>query len=350
MSELGQSAIAVGDGQDIYTFLDSDGYGFPEPGDDLPEHDSPEDGFSEAELDRRHREESDVEAAKLDLQRLEQGGPRWTILHALASQDSRITSSMGRVGSRPAVPTSDIIDPVRPLVRRFPELLEARSKGGATPLHVAILTPNPKFVETVLEDVEDVDQIFRLQDESGSNCIHAAMRSTLSVKLIIEIVKRASKDTLCMRDIEKRTPIFLAAQYELCRRGWTFVVRALINRADEALDAMVGDESAYQHLERSKENPLSRVEGRRQRDWMSKERAVRPNERPRKDNEGPSDPASPKVKEGVARASLSRRPGFKSGPIDETRNRRLLLVNEEAKVSQPDIARDCMINNRLPDP
>ena len=264
-------------------------------------------------------------------------------------KDSHIASSVGRVDPRPAVPTSDIIDPVRRLVRRFPELLEAQSKGGATPLHVAILTPKPTFVETVLEDVDDVDKIFRLQDGSGSNCIHTAIRSKLSVKLIIEIVKRASKETLCMRDNEKRTPIFLAAQYDLCRRGWTSVVRTLINRADEALDAMVGDESAYQHLERSKENPLSRVERRRQRYWMSEERAVRPNEWPRRDNEGPSDPNSPKAKEGVARAILSRRPEFKSSHVQETKDRRLLLVNEEAKVSQPDIARDFMINNGLPD-
>ncbi|KAI0549771.1 hypothetical protein F4679DRAFT_595566 [Xylaria curta] len=131
----------------------------------------------------------------------------------------------------------------RLLVRDCPHQLEMVDDSGMTPLYTAIVRNNPTAFTAILEKPKNQntkhrnpDDLLRVACEHGRNSIHAAIIKKIEAKFVLELISKASEETLCMQDYDGLTPLHLAVQYSQCSESQMGIVRELISRGDKALD------------------------------------------------------------------------------------------------------------------
>jgi len=147
--------------------------------------------------------------------------------------------------------------------------LEMVDQSGNTPLYTAILRNNVRVFNVILEGSKKLegekkkpDDMLKVKCEHGRNSIHAALLAPgMDEKDVIELIKRASEETLCMQDDDGLTPLHLAVSYNRCSESQLRIIRELISRGDKALDKFTknpADLSVYEYHEYTRERALKR--------------------------------------------------------------------------------------------
>lgn len=150
----------------------------------------------------------------------------------------------------------------RCMVRKFPELLDARDESKKTPLYIAVSKKNLDFIAVVAKEVKDLDRLLRMPCEHGRNVIHAAIYYSLREEETIELVKNASEATLCSQDQDGLTPLHLAVEYDRCDEPQLRIVQTLIAQGDRALDEFTSkpwDLSVYQYHQYKRNRALRQM-------------------------------------------------------------------------------------------
>lgn len=174
-----------------------------------------------------------------------------TILHVIA--DARGTSTSH----------SWLVEDV---LRKFPKLILQENREGRTALHIAIEKGKEYFIEIVLKQGSDIDNILNAADKDEENCLHVAIHVGLRVDTTIELIQRASQQTLSARNCNGHTPLHLAVEHSRCTEEQFKIVQLLIMHGDAAFDPtgkFAGSHSVYQHHvatrpELLEDNPLAR--------------------------------------------------------------------------------------------
>lgn len=137
------------------------------------------------------------------------------------------------------------------LVQRCGHLLRKPDGSGKTPLYLAIIRKNLNFLHVLLDKfAQGLDLLLAVQCEHGRNSIHAAIFHKLDEAYTINLIKHASKETLCMQDADGLTPLHMAVHYDKCSKSQLRIVRELIARGDGALDKFSSEPrglSVYQY-------------------------------------------------------------------------------------------------------
>jgi ankyrin repeat protein len=131
-----------------------------------------------------------------------------------------------------------------------PSLLEHKDDSGKTPLHIAIAKKNFNFLDVIDGQITDLDPLLRLRGEMSRNCIHMAIHHGLGESYALNLIERASEETLCAVDQRGMTPLHLAVEYERGCLSQVNIVVALLRRGDKALDQFTStpkDLSVYEY-------------------------------------------------------------------------------------------------------
>lgn len=148
---------------------------------------------------------------------------------------------------------------VKFLVERMPILLRDKDSFDRTPLHQAVMSKRYKLIRCMCGGYDEIDSVLRLEAYHKTNIIHQAIRTKVSPKIAVYLIKKASAATLCAEDEQGYTPLHLAVEYDRCSLTQLDVVRALIEKADTALDVGVLDKdptrlSVYRHHEKTRKD------------------------------------------------------------------------------------------------
>ncbi|KAF4337478.1 microbial serine ase [Fusarium beomiforme] len=115
-------------------------------------------------------------------------------------------------------------------------LLHRLDDSSKTPLHIAIVKKNSAFISVVLDEIEDLDSLLRVHSEHKRNCIHTAICYNLPHESTIDLIRKASEETLRATDQSGLTPLHLAVDYKYSSEAQLKVVEALLHYGDSALD------------------------------------------------------------------------------------------------------------------
>ncbi|KAK0720171.1 hypothetical protein B0H67DRAFT_178559 [Lasiosphaeris hirsuta] len=141
---------------------------------------------------------------------------------------------------------------VKSLASKFPKLLYEADDANRGALLVAVIKERRDFIKAVLES--DVEQFHfnKALASSGynyENCIHLAVISKgpkrLSSQVIIQLIEKASEETLAAKDLRGLTPLHRAVDYARCTRSQVDIVKALISRGDKAFDELTGEPDLF---------------------------------------------------------------------------------------------------------
>jgi len=136
------------------------------------------------------------------------------------------------------------------IVQAEPDMMLATNMLNKSAIHIAIERKNYPALTNMLDNYGNIDEVLRLKDASGSNCLHLAFAVGLKRRYILSLIKRASELTICAQDDGGRTPLHLAVHYRLCTPSQAIIVQELLNRGDNALDCFdKNGHSVYQYHE-----------------------------------------------------------------------------------------------------
>jgi ankyrin repeat protein len=138
----------------------------------------------------------------------------------------------------------------RCIVKMDPSLLKHKDDSGKTPLHIAIAKKNFNFLDVIDGQIKDLDPLLRLRGEMSRNCIHMAIYYGLGESYALNLIERASEETLSAVDQCGMTPLHLAVEYERSSSPQVNIVMALLRHGDEALDQFTStpkDLSVYEY-------------------------------------------------------------------------------------------------------
>ncbi|KFA49810.1 hypothetical protein S40293_10016 [Stachybotrys chartarum IBT 40293] len=124
---------------------------------------------------------------------------------------------------------------VRLPVKEHPDLMEAQDERGRTALHLAVSLGRGHVVKAMVEIFEDIDDIVRIPADNGNKSLHTAIASNLPHSLVVALIQRASKRTLCVQDQHGLTPLHVAVSYHCCKLLQLEVVRELLKAGAGAL-------------------------------------------------------------------------------------------------------------------
>lgn len=178
------------------------------------------------------------------------------ILHVLAYYEGPLTKSLKTF--------------ITQFTKRHPSLysslmvMKDDTGGGKTPLYVAIAKAmkkkkkNAKLVSWMCENkAKSADVKYAIQTALGTscgkpveNCIHAAIRLKLPPEVTIDLISKATEETLKTRDPTGWTPLHYAVEYQRCTESQLDIVKKLIESGDSALDELGNKPdrfSVYQH-------------------------------------------------------------------------------------------------------
>ncbi|KAF7870352.1 hypothetical protein EAF04_004098 [Stromatinia cepivora] len=126
------------------------------------------------------------------------------------------------------------------LMKKYPEQYSKllvdmdETENTSNPLHAAISKGKAKL------QVEDalVTALGMKCSDRSENCLHAAIRRNLPVKIILNLIERAREGSLEAQDSKGFTPLHYAVEYKQCTRSRFEVVTKLIECGDSALDKL----------------------------------------------------------------------------------------------------------------
>lgn len=141
---------------------------------------------------------------------------------------------------------------VKSLAGKFPELLYEADDANRGALLVAVIKERRDFIKAVLEsDIEQVpfNKALASSGYNNENCIHLAVISKgpkrLIPQVVIQLIEKASEETLAAKDLRGLTPLHRAVDYARCTRSQVGIVNALISRGDKAFDELTGEPDLF---------------------------------------------------------------------------------------------------------
>lgn len=153
---------------------------------------------------------------------------------------------------------------VEHLIKHHRRLMEEKDNSGTTPLQAAIMAGIAKLVDYMCNayDVEgDVDVVLAQQDSKNNNCLHKAALSKhkYARKIALKLIERVrDTETLRAQNVDGKTPLHIAVEWDRCTESQMAVVRALVAACDAALDVNVGTDvdpsqlSVYRYHEKTR--------------------------------------------------------------------------------------------------
>ena len=161
------------------------------------------------------------------------------------------------------------------LIEQYPDLAGVKDSNEKTPFYTAISRKRDRFARLICKNHSDVDSLLNVACHAQGNCIHLAIHK--DSKLAEFLIEHASKDTLCSKDNEGRTPLHLAVEYKRCTTVQLKIVKALVQRGDKAIDERTNAGfSAYRYHEHTKQNYKSlSQEGRDEYSELTRNNPVR---------------------------------------------------------------------------
>jgi len=154
------------------------------------------------------------------------------------------------------------------LVKQYPVLMEETDGHGRTPLCIAITRKKKAqvVVRSFWEALKDMDpdwfdKILAMKlDDTGHNCIHAAILRELPPIAITSLVQGAKQETLSAQDAKGRTPLHYAVEYSRCSGSRLAVVKELLARGDTALERFTIEPDCFSVFQHHNQTRLVRRE------------------------------------------------------------------------------------------
>lgn len=151
---------------------------------------------------------------------------------------------------------------VRLFIESDPDIMVAKNYVRKTAMHVAVEHRNYAVLDAMYKNFEDMDQVLRIPDSDDANCLHLAIHKRLKRQTVLDLIKKASPDTLCGQDERGCTPLHLAVDYMICTDAQLDVVKELLVRGENALDSYTKDGmglSVYQYHLQTRDQKLTEI-------------------------------------------------------------------------------------------
>ncbi|KAH8805997.1 hypothetical protein F5884DRAFT_801362 [Xylogone sp. PMI_703] len=162
------------------------------------------------------------------------------VLSAKTNDDSQNLLHILANSEKETLPPHDKLEPLIKLLVQLPEnnLLAERDGDNKTPLYIAAQRAKKKFklIKSMIETHDDIDSVLAIPCFNLETCLHVVIRKMAPQAYVLYLINLAGPKTLRVQDNKGNTALHVAIDYALCVEDHIKIVKALIDKSDEAMD------------------------------------------------------------------------------------------------------------------